>query len=58
MKQIRERILSAKNGMVFTTSDFADIADADTVRQSLNALLIMEYCAEFLGASLKSLGCI
>lgn len=39
MKQIRERILSAKNGMVFTTSDFADIADADTVRQSLNRLV-------------------
>ena len=39
MKQIRERILSAKNGMIFTTSDFADIADADTVRQSLNRLV-------------------
>ena len=39
MKQIRERILSAKNGMVFTTSDFADIADADAVRQSLNRLV-------------------
>lgn len=39
MKQIRERILSAKNGMIFTTSDFADIADADTVRQSLNLLV-------------------
>lgn len=32
MKQIRERVLSAENGMVFTTSDFADIADSDTVR--------------------------
>lgn len=39
MKQIRERVLSAENGMVFTTSDFADIADSDTVRQSLNRLV-------------------
>lgn len=38
MKRIRERVLSAENGMVFTTSDFADIADSDTVRQSLNRL--------------------
>ena len=40
MKQIRERVLSAENGMVFTTSDFADVADSDTVRQSLNRLVI------------------
>ena len=39
MKRIRERVLSAENGMVFTTSDFADIADSDTVRQSLNRLV-------------------
>lgn len=39
IKQIRERVLSAENGMVFTTSDFADIADSDTVRQSLNRLV-------------------
>lgn len=39
MKQIRERVLSAENGMVFITSDFADIADSDTVRQSLNRLV-------------------
>lgn len=39
MKQIRERVLLAENGMVFTTSDFADIADSDTVRQSLNRLV-------------------
>ena len=30
MKRIRERVLSAENWMVFTTSDFADIADSDT----------------------------
>ena len=39
MKRIRERVLSAENGVVFTTSDFADIADSDTVRQSLNRLV-------------------
>ena len=39
MKRIRERVLSAENGMVFTTSDSADIADSDTVRQSLNRLV-------------------
>lgn len=39
MKRIRERVLPAENGMVFTTSDFADIADSDTVRQSLNRLV-------------------
>lgn len=39
MKRIRERVLSTENGMVFTTSDFADIADSDTVRQSLNRLV-------------------
>lgn len=36
MKQIRERILSAEGGAIFSTSDFADIADSATVRQSLN----------------------
>lgn len=39
MKRIRERVLSAENGMVFTTFDFADIADSDKVRQSLNRLV-------------------
>ena len=39
MKQIHERVLSAENGMVFTTSDFADIAASDKVRQSLNRLV-------------------
>lgn len=34
-KQIRERIFSAKDGTVFVTSDFADIADTTTIRQSL-----------------------
>lgn len=39
MKRIRERVQSAENGMFFTTSDFADIADSDTVHQSLNLLV-------------------
>lgn len=39
MKRIRERVHSAENGMFFITSDFADIADSDTVHQSLNLLV-------------------
>lgn len=39
MKRIRERILSAEDGTIFATSDFADIADSATVRQSLNRLV-------------------
>lgn len=38
-KQIRERIISAQDGAVFTASDFADIADAATIRQSLKRLV-------------------
>lgn len=39
MKQIRERILAAEAETTFATSDFADIADSATVRQSLNRLV-------------------
>ena len=39
MKQIHERILSAEDGTIFATSDFADIADSATVRQNLNRLV-------------------
>ncbi len=39
MKQIREQILSAEDGTIFATSDFADIADSATVRQNLNRLV-------------------
>lgn len=39
MKQIRERILAAEDETTFATSDFADIADSATVRQSLNRLV-------------------
>ena len=38
-RQIRERILSAEDGTVFATSDFADIAETTTIRQSLNRLV-------------------
>ena len=38
-KQIRDRILSAEDGTVFATSDFADITDTATIRQSLKRLV-------------------
>ena len=38
-RQIQEHILSAEDGTVFVTSDFAGIAEAATVRQSLNRLV-------------------
>lgn len=39
MQEIRERILSADEGSVFSTSDFADIADTNTVRSALYRLI-------------------
>ena len=38
-RQIQEQIMSAEDGAVFATSDFAGIAEAATVRQSLNRLV-------------------
>lgn len=38
MQEIRTRILDAEDGSVFAASDFADIADAVTVRQGLKRL--------------------
>ena len=38
MLEIRERILSSEDGTIFVASDFADIADTTTVRQSLQRL--------------------
>lgn len=38
MLEIRERILSSEDGTIFVSSDFADIADTTTVRQSLQRL--------------------
>ena len=37
-EQIRQRILNAPEGTVFVNSDFADIADNNTVKQSINRL--------------------
>ena len=39
IEQIRERVASAADGTVFTTSDFLDIANNVTVRQSLHRLV-------------------
>lgn len=39
MQEIRERILSAEEGSVFSTSDFADIADTNTVSSALYRLI-------------------
>lgn len=36
---IRARVLSAEDGTVFAASDFADIADTNTIRQSLYRLV-------------------
>ncbi len=37
-KQIQERINNAAEGTVFVSSDFADIADTETVRRNMNRL--------------------
>lgn len=39
MSEIRKRVLNAKDGTVFVTSDFADIADTNTIRQSIFRLV-------------------
>ena len=39
VKKIRERVLASADGSVFTSSDFADIADTATIRQGLNRLV-------------------
>ena len=39
MSGIRERVLSAEDGTVFVKSDFADIADTNTIRQSIYRLV-------------------
>ncbi len=38
-RKIREKVLAAAEGSVFTSSDFAEIADTATIRQSLNRLV-------------------
>ncbi len=37
-RQIQERIRAAAGGTVFVSSDFADIADTETIRRNLNRL--------------------
>ena len=37
-EQIRDRITNAPEGSVFVNSDFADIADNNTINQSMNRL--------------------
>ena len=39
MQEIKNRILSSEDGSVFFTSDFADIADTNTVRSALYRLV-------------------
>ena len=39
MRGIWERVISSANGTIFVASDFADIADADTIRQSMYRLV-------------------
>ena len=38
-KKIRDRITQAPDGSIFVRSDFSDIADSNTVKQSLNRLI-------------------
>lgn len=40
--KIRERVLSAEDGTIFAASDFADIANTNTIRQSLYRLVNAE----------------
>ena len=39
MQEIRDRILNMEDGSIFCTSDFADIADTNTVRSALHRLV-------------------
>ena len=39
MQEVRERVLAAEDGSIIITSDFADIADANTVRSALYRLV-------------------
>lgn len=39
MQEIRERVLTADEGSIFVASDFADIADTNTVRSALYRLV-------------------
>ena len=39
MREIRNRVNSSEDGTIFAASDFADIADANTIRQSMYRLV-------------------
>ncbi len=39
MSRIKERVTSSEDGTIFAASDFADIADANTIRQSMYRLV-------------------
>ena len=46
MKQIRERILSAEDGTIFATSDFADIVQAGILQRVLRGIFVKpEFCS-------------
>ena len=47
ISKIRDRVLSAEDGTVFAASDFADIADTNTIRQVYTDLCIQEHCGGF-----------
>ena len=51
MQEIKSRILDSEDGSVFSTSDFADIADTNTVRSALYRLVkdnILRRIMEFM----------
>ena len=39
MPEIKKRIADAKEGSIFLTSDFLDIADTNTIRSALHRLV-------------------
>jgi hypothetical protein len=47
-KQIRERIEKAKDGTIFIHADFVDIAEAETVRRTLNRLVFEQVLKHLL----------
>ena len=38
-KEIKSRISAAPVGIIFIVSDFADVADSETIRRNLNRLV-------------------
>ena len=38
-KEIKSRISAAPDGIIFIVSDFADVADSETIRRNLNRLV-------------------